>query len=48
MIDRKTSVSVMTDTHKEKIKEYYGIDVDSDLLSDIQGILKPRYIWRKI
>jgi len=33
MIDRVTSVSVMTDTLKEKIKEYYGIDVDSDLFS---------------
>jgi len=42
MIDRVTSVSVMTDTIKEKIKEYYGIDVDSDLLSPMADYIFKR------
>jgi len=43
MIDRVTSVSVMTDENKKRIKEYYGVDVDSDLLSPMVD-----YIFKRL
>jgi len=45
MIDRVTSVSVMTDEHKKIIKEFYGIDVDSDLLSPMVDYIFKRFIF---